>query len=61
MIVDIGANRGQFALFYADSFEPLAEPAACYRRVFDGLNNVRLIEEAIGPRKRNPRYIYIKA
>lgn len=57
MIVDIGANRGQFALFCADrfpsadiiSFEPLAGPAACYRRVFDGLNNVRLIEEAIGP------------
>lgn len=57
MIVDIGANRGQFALFCADrfpvadiiSFEPLAEPAACYRRIFDGLAKVRLIEEAIGP------------
>ena len=68
MIVDIGANRGQFALFYADrfpsadiiSFEPLAEPAACYRRVFDGLNNVRLIEEAIGPVETESQ-IYIKA
>jgi FkbM family methyltransferase len=57
MIVDIGANRGQFALFCADrfpnahiiSFEPLAEPAACYRRVFAGMSNVRLVEEAIGP------------
>lgn len=41
-VVDIGANVGQFALVSRrcfpdariDSFEPLAEPADCYERVF---------------------------
>ena len=57
MIVDISANWGQFALFCADRFpnaniilfEPLAGPAACYRRVFAGMRNIRLVEQAIGP------------
>lgn len=44
LVVDIGANRGQFALVsrhcYPDarivSFEPLPEPAAIFRQVFAG-------------------------
>ena len=57
-VVDIGANRGQFALaarfaFPAApimSFEPLPEPAAVFRRVFDGDRGTVLYEAAIGPR-----------
>lgn len=55
-VVDIGANRGQFALVarqcFADarivSFEPLAGPAALYRAVFAGDDRARLVEAAIG-------------
>jgi len=55
-IVDIGANRGQFALVSRncfpnariDSFEPLLEPADIYREVFTGDNNVELHPYAIG-------------
>lgn len=58
-IVDIGANRGQFSLFCAGrfpdtsiiAFEPLAEPAACFRRLFKGRDKVRLVEQAIGPKE----------
>jgi len=57
-VVDIGANRGQFALavrhYLPDasviSFEPLPEPAEKFRRVFSGDNQVRLYQAAIGPK-----------
>lgn len=57
-IVDIGANRGQFALaarHYAPkarlyAFEPLAEPAAVFRCVFADDHNVEIHQVAIGPR-----------
>jgi FkbM family methyltransferase len=56
-VVDIGANRGQFALAVrhhwptADviSFEPLAGPAAKFKRLFDGDDLVALHQVAIGP------------
>jgi FkbM family methyltransferase len=56
-VVDIGANRGQFALAarhcFADaqivSFEPLAEPAAVYRTVFERDGGATLVEAAVGP------------
>lgn len=55
-VVDIGANRGQFALAAAHccpeaqivSFEPLAGPAAVYREVFAGDLRTTLVESAIG-------------
>lgn len=55
-VVDIGANRGQFALAVRHcfseagivSFEPLATPAAVYRAIFSGDDRVRLVEAAIG-------------
>lgn len=54
-IVDIGANRGQFALCARRlfpnarifSFEPLQIPAAVYRKVFHKDANVRLFNVAI--------------
>jgi FkbM family methyltransferase len=57
-VVDIGANRGQFALIarrcfpdaMIDSFEPLEEPAQRYQVVFDGDSLVRLHQCAIGPK-----------
>lgn len=57
MVVDIGANRGQFALvarhFFPDariiSFEPLTGPAALWRAVFKGDEQAALIEAAVGP------------
>ena len=56
-VVDIGANRGQFALllrhYFSNariiSFEPLAEPAAKFRKVFANDKAVVLHEVAIGP------------
>jgi FkbM family methyltransferase len=56
-IVDVGANRGQFALTarlcHPDakviSFEPLAAPAATFRAVFDGDARTSLVNAAIGP------------
>lgn len=56
-VVDIGANRGQFALAarhcFADahivSFEPLPGPAALWRAVFAGDERATLIEAAVGP------------
>lgn len=57
-IIDIGANRGQFALASRRwspratlvSFEPLQRPASTFRRIFAGDGQVRLIEAAVGPR-----------
>lgn len=56
-VVDIGANRGQFSLvanavfpqaqIYA--FEPLAQPAAIYRKVFAGNDRVAITQAAVGP------------
>lgn len=58
-VVDIGANRGQFALvarhYFPDarlySFEPLPEPAAVYRRIFARDQRAVLHEAAVGPRE----------
>lgn len=58
-VVDIGANRGQFALIARkcfpgariDSFEPLAEPADRFERVFAGDENVHLHRLAVGERE----------
>lgn len=55
--IDIGANRGQFALVarrhFPDSvifsFEPLKEPAEVFRRVFAHDARTTLYELAIGP------------
>jgi len=59
-VVDIGANRGQFALVarrhYPDAkivaFEPLKEPAGIFRRVFSSDPAVVLDEIAIGPEEK---------
>jgi len=59
-IVDIGANKGQFALVAAAihpsvpliAFEPLSEPSATFRRVFGDEPHVRLHQFAIGPGPR---------
>lgn len=56
-VVDIGANRGQFALVAERcfpsarivSFEPLPGPARKYRLLFGGRENIRLHQSAIGP------------
>lgn len=55
-ILDVGANRGQFALAARAacpdaailSFEPLQEPAEVFQRVFSGDSAVRLHQVAIG-------------
>lgn len=56
-VIDIGANRGQFALAVRQwapkarviSFEPLSIPAAIFRRVFAGDDQVVLHPVAVGP------------
>ena len=56
-VVDVGANRGQFALAVRQwapnarviSFEPLEGPARVFRGVFAGDNRVTLHQMAIGP------------
>lgn len=56
-VVDIGANRGQFALAVRQwvpksrvfAFEPLAGPATRFRRIFKGDSRVTLYQAAIGP------------
>ena len=56
-IIDIGANRGQFALVarhcFPDSkiisFEPLPGPSSVFKMVFAGDTNITLKESAIGP------------
>jgi FkbM family methyltransferase len=55
-VVDVGANRGQFALDVRRaapqarilSFEPLPSEAAVFRTIFLGQRNVELIESALG-------------
>ena len=67
-VVDIGANRGQFALVarhcFLDaaiiSFEPLPGPAALYRSVFESDARTRLVEAAIGP-ERGEAIIHLSA
>lgn len=57
-VVDIGANRGQFALAARHSFpnanifsfEPLPDPATLFRRVFSTDSAVALHNVAIGPK-----------
>jgi FkbM family methyltransferase len=57
-VVDIGANRGQFALcmrrHYPQaqifSFEPMQKAAQTYLKTFEGDARARLFETAIGPR-----------
>jgi FkbM family methyltransferase len=57
-IVDIGANRGQFALAARGmlpdariiSFEPLQDPTATYRAVFAGDERATLHQAAVGPK-----------
>lgn len=57
MVIDIGANRGQFALAVRRwapaariiSFEPLPGPSSVFRNVFEGDNQVKLYQIAIGP------------
>lgn len=59
LIVDIGANRGQFSLLARYlfpsaeiiSFEPLARPATIYSNIFSDDPHVRLFQVAIGPNK----------
>ena len=58
-VVDIGANRGQFALVARylfpgsciHSFEPLTEPANVFEKVFSVDDNVHLHRCAVGPVK----------
>jgi FkbM family methyltransferase len=58
-IVDVGANRGQFALISRRvfpqakiySFEPLAEPAHIFKKIFGNDPNVTLHTCAIGRQK----------
>ena len=62
-VVDIGANRGQFALITRKhfpeakvfSFEPLKEPAAIFRKVFISDSKVKLHELAIGPYEKKTK------
>lgn len=58
-VVDVGANRGQFALAVRQalprarvfSFEPLPQPARIYERIFRGDPQVTLYPVAVGPRR----------
>lgn len=61
LIVDIGANRGQFSLLGRHcypttriiSFEPLPSPAQTYCSVFAADERVTLFQSAIGPKQGN--------
>lgn len=58
-VIDIGANRGQFALAVRDclphadvvSIEPLETPAGVYQEVFKGDGKTSLVVGAVGPDK----------
>ena len=60
-VVDIGANRGQFALCIRRhyplaqifSFEPLQKPAETFAKTFGGDTRTRLFRTAIGPETRS--------
>ena len=60
-VLDVGANVGQFSLLVSEmfprarieAFEPLAGPAATFRRLFDGETRVRLHQVAIGSAPRD--------
>jgi FkbM family methyltransferase len=60
-VVDVGANRGQFALAAREcypeariiSFEPLPEPAAQFQKIFEEDKNVVLHQAAIGQESGN--------
>ena len=60
-IIDIGANRGQFALIARDffpkakivSFEPLEEAAKTFRRIFSVDPMTLLYKNALGPIHKN--------
>ncbi|WP_284308685.1 FkbM family methyltransferase [Hydrogenophaga electricum] len=55
-IIDVGANRGQFALAAAHfcksaeifSFEPLSKPTLVFKSVFRDISRVKLFQVAIG-------------
>ncbi|PKN88631.1 MAG: FkbM family methyltransferase [Chloroflexi bacterium HGW-Chloroflexi-8] len=59
-IVDVGANRGQFALVARNyfpnakiiSFEPLIEPALIFKSLFQSDPHVSLHEYALGPEQK---------
>lgn len=63
-VIDIGANRGQFALIAREAFpqarlyafEPLPAPAATFGEVFRGDALVTLYPFAIGPRSEEARF-----
>jgi FkbM family methyltransferase len=67
-VIDIGANRGQFALAARQwapsarviSFEPLPGPAKVFRSVFAGDNRVVLHGAAIGPQTEQ-RVMHVSA
>ena len=56
IVVDVGANRGQFALDVTKAvprarivaFEPLANEAAVFRKLFSTFHNVELHQRALG-------------
>ncbi|MBX3048634.1 MAG: FkbM family methyltransferase [Anaerolineales bacterium] len=60
-VVDVGANRGQFALlarkFWPNailfSFEPLSEPVELFRKIFYGDGRAHIYLNAIGTAKGN--------
>jgi FkbM family methyltransferase len=62
-VVDVGANRGQFALFAAGlwpqaqifAFEPLPEPYAVLARIAAGGRRIQAFQTAIGPRVARAR------
>ncbi len=67
-VVDIGANRGQFALAARQwapkaqviAFEPLNAPASIFRRIFTADSHVVLYQTAIGP-ESTTRHMHVSA
>ncbi|TFE66598.1 SAM-dependent methyltransferase [Methylacidiphilum caldifontis] len=68
-VIDIGANRGQFALIARHTFpkakiyafEPLPYPASIFRKIFKSDQAVHLFETGIGSKKEvRPLYISYK-